>query len=100
MQKEDMPLEGFGGWVRARARGKVGAVSEEAKIGVFRIRRVWVSWFSGVFFGGRLCAFRSSICRAKLSRKQSGEFGACRVPPPRLVEIGHGGGRKKRISDS
>lgn len=51
MQKEDMPLEGFGGWVRARARGKVGAVSEEAKIGVFRIRRVWVSWFSGVFFG-------------------------------------------------
>lgn len=52
MQKEDMPLEGFGGWVRARARGKVGAVSEEAKIGVFRIRRVWVSWFSGVFFGG------------------------------------------------
>lgn len=43
-------------WVgaSARARGKVGAVSEEAKIGVFRIRRVWVSWFSGVFFGEAL----------------------------------------------
>lgn len=56
MQKEDMPLEGFGGGCE-RARGKVGAVSEEAKIGVFRIRRVWVSWFSGVFFGGGSARF-------------------------------------------
>lgn len=34
MQKEDMPLEGFGGWVRARARAeRLGRYLKKPKLG-------------------------------------------------------------------